>query len=144
QQGDPLARGEPWVPAEKACLVARFDLSFLRAAAQLLRQGTWVILHTMIGARRALLVALTGMLGCATASSGGATGGPPPEDAVAYYPFSTGWKWAYDVERDGQTMLATTAVSERRGDTAIVQSGDQRLSYEVSREGISRCEGLRV
>src|SRR6185369_13773942 len=79
-----------------------------------------------------------------TASSGGATGGPPPEDAVAYYPFSTGWKWAYDVERDGQTMLATTAVSERRGDTAIVQAGDQRISYEVSREGISRREGLRI
>jgi hypothetical protein len=125
-------------------LVARFDLSFLRAAAQLLQRGTWVILDTMIGARPALLVALTGMLGCATAGSGAAAAGPPPEDAHAYYPFSTGWKWAYDVEREGQTMLATTAVIERRGDTAIVQAGDQRLSYELSGQGIARREGLRT
>jgi len=98
----------------------------------------------MIGVRPALLVALTGMLGCATTSAGGAAGAPPPEDAAAYYPFSTGWKWAYDVEREGQTMLATTAVTERSGDTAIVQAGDQRLSYEVRPEGISRREGLRI
>jgi hypothetical protein len=98
----------------------------------------------MIGARPALLVALTGMLGCATAGSGTTTGGPPPEDAAAYYPFSTGWKWAYDVEREGQTMLATTAVIERHGDTAVVQAGDQRLSYELGREGITRREGLRL
>jgi hypothetical protein len=98
----------------------------------------------MMGARPALLVALTGMLGCATAPGAKPSAGPPPEDAAAYYPFSAGWKWAYDVEREGQTLLATTSVTERSGDTAIVQAGDQRLSYELRPEGISRREGLRT
>jgi len=84
------------------------------------------------------------MAGCATTPAGAASGGPPPEEAAAYYPFSAGWKWAYNVEREGQTMLATTAVTERSGDTAIVQSGDQRLSYALGPEGISRREGLRT
>jgi hypothetical protein len=97
----------------------------------------------MIGARSGLLAALFGMLGCAT-SGGTAADAPPPEDAAAYYPFSAGWKWAYDVQREGQTMLATTAVTERTGDTAIVQAGDQRISYALSAEGISRREGLRT
>jgi len=84
------------------------------------------------------------MAGCATAPAGPPQSGPPPEEAAAYYPFSAGWKWAYNVERDGQTMLATTAVGERSGDTVIVQSGDQRLSYALGAEGISRREGLRT
>jgi hypothetical protein len=98
----------------------------------------------MIGVRPALLVALTAMLGCATGSGGTSANTPPPEDAAAYYPFATGWKWAYSVEREGQTMLATTSVTQRSGDTAIVQAGDQRLSYELSPQGISRREGLRT
>src|SRR6185436_12746222 len=100
----------------------------------------------MIGARLARLAASAAlaMAGCATTPAGAASGGPPPEEAAAYYPFSAGWKWAYNVEREGQTMLATTAVTERSGDTAIVQSGDQRLSYALGPEGISRREGLRT
>jgi hypothetical protein len=98
----------------------------------------------MMGARSTLLLALTAMLGCATTASPGTTDARPPEDAAAYYPFSAGWKWAYDVERDGQTMLATTAVAERAGDTAIVQAGDQRISYALGPEGIARREGLRT
>jgi hypothetical protein len=85
------------------------------------------------------------MLGCATkqGATGGAAG-PAPEDAAAYYPFTAGWKWAYNVERDGDTLLATYAVLERTGDTAIVQAGDQRLSYALATEGIARREGLRT
>ena len=98
----------------------------------------------MMGAKWALLVALAAMAGCATTTTGPAADTRVPEEAAAYYPFSAGWKWAYDVEREGQKMLATTAVAERTGDTAIVQSGDQRLSYELSAQGIARREGLRT
>jgi hypothetical protein len=91
-----------------------------------------------------LLVGALVMVGCATAPAVAPSGdGPPPEDATAYYPFQSGWRWAYNVEHEGDTVLATTSVLERSGDTAIVQSGDQRLSYAVSAEGIARREGLR-
>jgi hypothetical protein len=98
----------------------------------------------MMGLGTGLLIASAAMLGCATAPAAAGGGGPPPEEAAAYYPFSAGWKWAYDVEREGERMLATTAVLERSGDTAIVQAGDQRLSYALSSEGIARRDGLRV
>ena len=98
----------------------------------------------MTGLRWALLVASAVLTGCATTSATPASGGPPPEEAAAYYPFTAGWKWAYDVEREGDRMLATTSVLERSGDTAIVQAGDQRLSYALSPEGIARRDGLRV
>jgi hypothetical protein len=110
----------------------------------LLRGGTWVILTAMPGSRSALLFASVAMLGCATAPGAPASDVPPPEDPAAYYPFTTGWKWAYDVEREGQRMLATTAVMEKTSDTAIVQAGDQRISYALSPEGIARRDGLRV
>jgi hypothetical protein len=85
------------------------------------------------------------MLGCATAPAGpGGTNGPPPEDAAAYYPFARGWRWAYDVSRAGETMLATASVLERTADTAIVQAGDQRLSYALLPDGIARREDLRI
>ena len=46
-----------------------------------------------------------------------------------YYPLANGWKWAYDVEKDGINILATYAVLERTGDVASVQAGDERLTY---------------
>ena len=98
----------------------------------------------MTALRAGLLMASITMLGCATAPGASAGDSRPPEDAAAYYPFTTGWKWAYDVEREGQRMLATTSVIEKTGDTAIVQAGDQRLSYALSPEGIARRDGLRV
>ena len=98
----------------------------------------------MIGSRLGLLVASLTMLGCATAPATPQGSGPPPQEAAAYYPFTTGWKWAYDVEREGQRMLATTAVMERTGDTAIVLAGDQHISYALSAEGIARRDGLRT
>jgi hypothetical protein len=98
----------------------------------------------MIGSRLVLLVASIAVPGCATAPTTGAAEGPPPEEAAAYYPFTTGWKWAYDVEREGQQMLATTAVTDKTADTAVVLAGDQHISYALSPEGISRRDGLRV
>ena len=83
--------------------------------------------------------------GCATATApAAAMDTRPPEEAAAYYPFTRGWRWAYDVQREGETVLATTAVLERTSDTAIVQSGEQRLSYELSPQGIARRDGLRT
>jgi hypothetical protein len=98
----------------------------------------------MMARRLSLLIASSAMLGCATAAAPPRLDGPPPEEAAAYYPFSAGWKWAYDVEREGQRMLATTAVMEATGDTAIVQAGEHKLSYALSPEGIARRDGLRT
>jgi hypothetical protein len=85
------------------------------------------------------------MLGCATApATPGSNAGPPPEDATAYYPFVSGFRWAYDVEREGETILATTSVVTRTADTAIVQAGDQKISYALLPDGIARRDGLRT
>jgi hypothetical protein len=83
------------------------------------------------------------MAGCATAPAA-TPPTPAPEDAAAYYPFATGWRWAYNVNRGGESVLATYAVLTRTEDTAIVQAGDQKLSYALSAEGIARRDGLRT
>jgi hypothetical protein len=78
-----------------------------------------------------------------------ATQAPPSSDvkprpnltAADYYPLTPGWKWAYDVERDGINILATYAVQERTGDTAVVQAGDEKLTYVVTDQGIAQVEG---
>jgi hypothetical protein len=86
---------------------------------------------------------------CAGRGPGGAppvtaAAAPAPEDAAAYYPLAPGWKWAYKVEKGGDTMLATYAVLDRLGDRVIVQAGDDRLVYAVLPDGIARREGLGV
>jgi hypothetical protein len=80
--------------------------------------------------------------GCAT------TGGPSNDikpranlTAADFYPLAPGWKWAYDVEKDGINILATYAVLERNGDTAVVQAGDQHLTYAVTPDGIAQKDG---
>jgi hypothetical protein len=96
------------------------------------------------------MILLCAVLGCAATTTGTAPAAgpapPPPEDAAAYYPLSPGFKWAYKVEREksGDSVLATYAVLERLGETAIVQAGDDRLSYAVLPAGIARREGLNV
>jgi hypothetical protein len=83
--------------------------------------------------------------GCASA--------PPPPAGVApranltakdYYPLAGGWKWAYDVERDGTKMLATYAVLESSGDVAVIQAGDDKLLYAVTPDGIAQKEGASI
>jgi hypothetical protein len=110
----------------------------------LLRHWTWVILEHMTCSWVSAVATLGLMLGCATTSPAPATGGPPPDDAAAYYPLVRGWSWAYNVERDGDTLLLIQSVLDRSGDTAVVQAGDQRLSYALDRDGIARREGLRT
>jgi hypothetical protein len=81
-------------------------------------------------------------IGCATA--GGTSNDIKPRanlTAADFYPLTPGWKWAYDVEKDGMNILATYAVLERSGDTAVVQTGDQRLTYAVTPEGIAQKDG---
>jgi hypothetical protein len=84
-------------------------------------------------------------LGCAT--GGGAPAGITPRPnltAADYYPLLPGWKWAYDVEKEGVNILATYVVLERTGDTAAVQAGDERLTYAVTAEGIAQKDGERM
>ena len=64
--------------------------------------------------------------------------GPTPTAPSAYYPLEPGWKWAYDVDQDGENILATFAVTLREGGRALVAGGDQLLEYEVKPDGILR------
>ena|GEM_PF-2008750 len=63
---------------------------------------------------------------------------PTPTTPAAYYPLEPGWKWAYDVEQDGEAILATFAVTLREGERALVSGGDQLLEYVVKPDGIMR------
>jgi hypothetical protein len=63
---------------------------------------------------------------------------PTPTTPEAYYPLEPGWKWAYDVEQDGEAILATFAVTLREGERALVSGGDQLLEYVVKPDGIMR------
>jgi hypothetical protein len=93
----------------------------------------------------ALALASALLLGCAsTPAAPAASLGPPPEAATDYFPLTPGWKWAYQVQQGNDSILATYAVLERLGDTAIIQKGDDRLSYAVLPEGIARREGLTI
>jgi hypothetical protein len=80
--------------------------------------------------------------GCATGGGGQGSGAPRADlTAADYFPLATGWKWAYDVEKDGLNILATYAVLERTGDVAVVQAGDERLTYAITPDGIAQKEG---
>ena len=90
-------------------------------------------------------VAGLALLGCASsAARPDSPAGPPPEEAAAYFPLETGWKWAYELDKDGQSMLATYAVLEPVQGTVIVQAGEQRLGYVVTPQGIARRDGVQV
>lgn len=64
--------------------------------------------------------------------------------ASDYFPLDVGWKWAYELDRDGQHMLAVYSVFERSPDGAVVQAGDERISYAVIPAGIAQKEGSTV
>ena len=88
-----------------------------------------------------LLAGCLSGLACATMHKGSG-GTPPPEQAAAYFPLVPGWKWAYEIERGGEQILATYAVLQQMGDTVIVQAGEKRNGYAILPEGIARREGL--
>jgi len=93
--------------------------------------------------------ALASVTGLAT---GCASTPPSPTSAAAakgataadYYPLEPGWKWAYDLERSGEHMLAVYQVLERLPDAAIVQAGDEMIAYSVSREGVAQKDGAVI
>lgn len=62
-------------------------------------------------------------------------------DALAYYPLLPGWGWAYDLERDGTTVLALYAVVERSREVAVVEHAGERLEYDLTSDGIARHDG---
>jgi hypothetical protein len=91
------------------------------------------------------VVSVCFVLGCAT--GGGAPPGIVPRPnltAADYYPLGSGWKWAYDVQKEGVNILATYVVLERAGDTAVVQAGDERLTYAITGEGVAQKDGDRI
>jgi hypothetical protein len=75
---------------------------------------------------------------CASGGNSGASASRKNLTAADYYPLASGWKWAYDVEKDGMNILATYVVLERNGDVAAVQAGDERLTYAVTAEGVAQ------
>jgi hypothetical protein len=92
----------------------------------------------------AVLAALLGAGGCATGGAG--SGGAHRQNLTAsdYYPLAPGWKWAYDLEKDGQKILVVYSALERTGDIAIVQAGEDRLVYSVTPLGIAQRDGASV
>jgi len=93
-----------------------------------------------------LLSTFTMLTACAT-GGGGASDAIKPRpglSAADYYPLADGWKWAFDVEQDGMNILATYVVLERKGGVAVVQAGDERLTYVVTPDGVAQFEGNAI
>jgi hypothetical protein len=83
-----------------------------------------------------------GPAGCASSGVANTPAAPAaPLAAVDYYPLQAGWKWSYDIEKDGQHILSFYSVLERIGDSVIVQAGEDRLLYAITPQGIARREG---
>lgn len=88
---------------------------------------------------RLALVATVWAAGCAGKSpSTSGNRAPPPEDAREFYPLETGWKWAYEIDKGGERILAVYAVVGRQGATVTLQAGEERIVYTVLPEGIAR------
>jgi hypothetical protein len=111
-------------------------------------RGTTEGITARAGARTgAVLVGvafLSFLAGCASAPPSPAASASRSTSATDYFPLDAGWKWAYELERDGQHLLAIYAVLERMPDGAIVQAGDQRISYAVTPRGIAMKEAGTV
>ena len=75
----------------------------------------WGIVITALG------IALC-LAGLACATSGTARRSPPSERAADYYPLAPGWKWAYEIEKGGQKILGTYAVTQQIRDSVIARA----------------------
>jgi hypothetical protein len=87
---------------------------------------------------------LTLGMGCATAPPATTSRSATGMTAADFYPLDAGWKWAYDLERQGEHILAVYAVLERTLDTAIIQAGEERMQYAITSQGIAQKEGVTV
>jgi len=111
------------------------------AAGKTARIGARALAAT-VGAAALALVSL--FAGCASAPPAPAASAARSTSATDYFPLDAGWKWAYELERDGQHLLAVYSVLERMPDGAIVQAGDQRINYAVTPRGIAMKEAGAV
>ena len=96
---------------------------------------------------RLFLLSTVSILVSACAASGGAPAAVGPRagaTASDYYPLADGWKWAFDVEQDGVNILATYVVLERKEGIAVVQAGDEKLTYVVTPDGVAQFEGNAI
>jgi len=84
-----------------------------------------------------LALSASAALGCASSPPPAAPAPQKAATAADYFPLDLGWKWAYELNREGQHMLAVYSVLERVAEGAVVQAGDQRISYAVNQEGIA-------
>jgi hypothetical protein len=93
----------------------------------------------------ALLSLTATVVSCKVAGSGGDI--VRPRFSVAgiaaadYFPLDSGWKWAYSVWENGVKTRMLHAVLERQGDVAVVQEGGERITHEVTPEGIAEKDG---
>ena len=109
-----------------------------------------VVWHPATGMSRSLSLqlvfglAFSLLAGCAT--SDGAVKHVPRTglQATDYYPLAEGWKWAYDLEQDGQKILGIYSVIERSADGATIIAGDQRMTYAVSPQGLAQMDANGV
>ena len=96
---------------------------------------------------RLCLLSFMSLLLPACATSGGGPDVIRPRAGITsaeYYPLTDGWKWAYDVEQDGTSILATYAVVETKEKISVVQAGDERLTYLVAPDGVAQFEGTKI
>lgn len=117
------------------------NLGMSRKQMCVLRAGR----HQSLGFAGSMVVLAAGVLaGCATTPPSAPAAAAKAHEAADYYPLDAGWKWAYDLERAGDKMLAVYAVLERTMDTAIIQAGDERLEYAVSPQGVAQKDGVTI
>jgi hypothetical protein len=79
--------------------------------------------------------------GCASSAARHTSGSSSSCGALDYYPLLPGRGWAYEVEREGATVLALYRVADWRADLAVVQHGEERIEYALLPDGIARREG---
>jgi hypothetical protein len=99
-----------------------------------------VALALRIGALTALVAT-----GCASTGAGQAPHVPRTGlKAGDFYPLTEGWKWAYDLDKDGQKILAVYSVVDRMPDVATVRTGEENLTYTIAADGIAQRDSLSV
>jgi hypothetical protein len=101
-------------------------------------------MSTRVAAGVLLGAVALGIAGCGTTPATPPGGTSKARLASDFYPLDAGWKWAYDLDRQGEHLLAVYAVLERTPDAAIVQAGDERLEYAVTAAGVAQKEGVVV
>ncbi len=97
---------------------------------------------------RTLVVALVlsiAATGCASTGSGVVPHVPRTGlKSADFYPLAEGWKWAYDLDKDGQKILAVYSVVERMPDLATIRTGEENLTYTLAADGIAQRDTLSV